>query len=116
MQNRFIEISVGLLMLAGMAALAFLALQVSSRTFAQNQGGYEVVAYFTNVAGLTETGDDQPSFGVADQVRCSSERGTEIGSERRGKRRHAASLRLEGPQCGLDRGVRPIGHGGCHCA
>ena len=54
MQSKFIEISVGLLMLLGMAALAFLALQVSSRTFTQNQGGYEVVAYFTNVAGLTD--------------------------------------------------------------
>ena len=54
MQQKFIEISVGLLMLAGMAALAFLALQVSSRTFSQNQGGYGVVAYFTNTSGLTD--------------------------------------------------------------
>ena len=41
-------------MLAGMAALAFLALQVSARGFSQNQGGYEVVAYFTNTSGLTD--------------------------------------------------------------
>jgi phospholipid/cholesterol/gamma-HCH transport system substrate-binding protein len=54
MQQKFIEISVGLLMLAGMAALSFLALQVSARGFSQNQAGYEVVAYFTNAAGLTD--------------------------------------------------------------
>ncbi len=54
MQQRFIEISVGLLMLAGMAALTFLALQVSARGFGQNKGGYEVVAYFTNTSGLTD--------------------------------------------------------------
>lgn len=54
MQSRFIEISVGLLMLAGMAALAFLALQVSARGFSQNSGGYDVVAYFTNTSGLTD--------------------------------------------------------------
>ncbi|HEY6131932.1 MAG TPA: outer membrane lipid asymmetry maintenance protein MlaD [Halioglobus sp.] len=54
MQQKMIEISVGLLMLAGMAALAFLALQVSARGFTQSNGGYELVAYFTNVAGLTD--------------------------------------------------------------
>jgi phospholipid/cholesterol/gamma-HCH transport system substrate-binding protein len=54
MQQKFIEVSVGLLMLAGMAALAFLALQVSARGFSQNQAGYEVVAYFTNASGLTD--------------------------------------------------------------
>lgn len=54
MQRRFIEISVGLLMLAGMAALAFLALQVSARGFGQSKDGYEVVAYFTNTSGLTD--------------------------------------------------------------
>lgn len=54
MQHRIIEVSVGLLMLAGMAALAFLALQVSSRGFNQNQGGYGVAAYFTNTSGLTD--------------------------------------------------------------
>lgn len=41
-------------MLAGMAALTFLALQVSARGFGQNKGGYEVVAYFTNTSGLTD--------------------------------------------------------------
>ncbi len=54
MQSRFVEISVGLLMLSGIAALAFLALQVSSRGFGQNKDGYDVSAYFTNVAGLTD--------------------------------------------------------------
>jgi len=54
MRQNFIEISVGLLMLAGIAALAFLALQVSARGFGQNKDGYEVVAYFTNTSGLTD--------------------------------------------------------------
>jgi phospholipid/cholesterol/gamma-HCH transport system substrate-binding protein len=53
MKSRLMEISVGLLMLAGIAALAFLALQVSSRGFSQGKDGYDVSAYFTNVAGLT---------------------------------------------------------------
>ena len=53
MNTKFIEFSVGLLMLAGIAALAFLALQVSARGFNQGQDGYDVSAYFTNVAGLT---------------------------------------------------------------
>jgi len=54
MQNRFVEISVGLLMLAGMVALAFLAIQVSSGAFRQTNGAYDVGAYFTNVSGLTD--------------------------------------------------------------
>lgn len=54
MNTKFIELTVGLLMLAGIAALAFLALQVSSRGVNQAQGGYDVAAYFTNVAGLTD--------------------------------------------------------------
>jgi len=54
MQQKLIEISVGLLMLAGIAAVTFLALQVSARGFGQNKGGYEVVAYFTNTSGLTD--------------------------------------------------------------
>ena len=54
MQQKFIEISVGLLMLAGIAAVAFLALQVSARGFSQNKAGYDVAAYFTNAAGLTD--------------------------------------------------------------
>ena len=54
MQQKFIEISVGLLMLAGIAAVTFLALQVSARGFSQNQAGYDVAAYFTNAAGLTD--------------------------------------------------------------
>ena len=54
MQQRAIEISVGLLMLAGIAAIAFLAIQVSSRGFNPSSGGYAVTAYFTNASGLTE--------------------------------------------------------------
>lgn len=54
MKTRLMEISVGLLMLAGIAALAFLALQVSSGGFSKNKDGYDVSAYFTNVAGLTD--------------------------------------------------------------
>lgn len=53
MQSKFMEFSVGLLMIAGIAALTFLAFQVSSRGFNQDQDGYNVTAYFTNVAGLT---------------------------------------------------------------
>ncbi|MEZ5571738.1 MAG: outer membrane lipid asymmetry maintenance protein MlaD [Halioglobus sp.] len=54
MRQKYIEIAVGLLMLAGIAALSFLAFQVSSRGFNQNQDGYDVTAYFTNVSGLTD--------------------------------------------------------------
>lgn len=54
MKINFVEISVGLLMLAGIAALSFLALQVSARGFGQNKDGYDISAYFTNVAGLTD--------------------------------------------------------------
>jgi phospholipid/cholesterol/gamma-HCH transport system substrate-binding protein len=54
MQQKLIEISVGLLMLAGIAAVTFLALQVSARGFGQNKEGYEVAAYFTNTSGLTD--------------------------------------------------------------
>jgi len=54
MQQKLIEISVGLLMLAGIAAVTFLALQVSARGFSQNQAGYNVAAFFTNAAGLTD--------------------------------------------------------------
>jgi phospholipid/cholesterol/gamma-HCH transport system substrate-binding protein len=54
MQSKFMEFSVGLLMLAGIAALTFLAFQVSSRGFNQDPDGYAVTAYFTNVAGLTK--------------------------------------------------------------
>lgn len=54
MKTTFIEMSVGLLMLAGIAALAFLAFQVSARGFNQSRDGYDVTAYFTNVAGLTD--------------------------------------------------------------
>jgi len=41
-------------MLAGIAAVTFLALQVSARGFSQNQAGYNVAAFFTNAAGLTD--------------------------------------------------------------
>jgi phospholipid/cholesterol/gamma-HCH transport system substrate-binding protein len=54
MQQKLIEISVGLLMLAGIAAVTFLALQVSARGFSQNQAGYNIDAFFTNAAGLTD--------------------------------------------------------------
>lgn len=54
MRQKNFEIGVGLLMLAGILAMAFLALQVSSRSLGQGNGGYEVAAYFNNVSGLTE--------------------------------------------------------------
>lgn len=54
MLHKNIEIAVGALMLAGILAMAFLALQVSSQSLHKNGDGYTVTAYFTNVSGLTE--------------------------------------------------------------
>lgn len=54
MKQRTLEIGVGLMMLAGILAMTFLALQVSSRSLGQNSNGYTVTAYFSNVSGLTD--------------------------------------------------------------
>lgn len=54
MQQRKIEITVGAFILLGMAALAFLAIQVSGLSFsADRHDSYRITASFNNVAGLT---------------------------------------------------------------
>lgn len=55
MQQRQLELAVGLFILIGIAALAFLALQVSGLGFQDaRRQTYKVTAEFNNVAGLTE--------------------------------------------------------------
>lgn len=55
MRMRTIEISVGVFMLAGILALAFLAIQVSGLSVRDNKREtYKLYAHFTNAAGLTE--------------------------------------------------------------
>ncbi len=54
MQQRKIEITVGAFILLGMAALAFLAIQVSGLSLsAAQRNTYHISATFNNVAGLT---------------------------------------------------------------
>lgn len=54
MQQRKIEIAVGVFILLGMAALAFLAIQVSGLSLsAERRATYRISASFNNVAGLT---------------------------------------------------------------
>lgn len=54
MQQRSIEITVGAFLLLGMAALAFLAIQVSGLTLGTvRRDTYQVSASFNTVAGLT---------------------------------------------------------------
>ena len=52
MSNRWLEISVGFLLVAGALALVALALQVSGGTMARNVQHYPVSALFENAAGL----------------------------------------------------------------
>lgn len=54
MQDKKFEFGVGVLMLAGILAMAFLAIQVSSRNNAEGNNSYTITAYFNNVSGLTE--------------------------------------------------------------
>jgi phospholipid/cholesterol/gamma-HCH transport system substrate-binding protein len=55
MRMRTIEISVGVFMLAGILALAFLAVQVSGLSVRDNnRETYKLYAHFTNASGLTE--------------------------------------------------------------
>jgi len=54
MRKRTIEISVGLFMLLGFAALAFLAIQVSGISGKATGETYHVYAGFENIGGLTE--------------------------------------------------------------
>lgn len=54
MQSRTIEIIVGLFLLLGVAAMAFLAIQVSGLSVNSARGNtYKLTAQFNNVAGLT---------------------------------------------------------------
>lgn len=53
MQNRTLEIGVGLFLLAGMLALLLLALRVSGLAVGSGQDTYKVYANFDNIAGLT---------------------------------------------------------------
>ena len=53
MQNRTIEIGVGLFLLAGILALLLLALRVSGLSPTASTDTYKLYAYFDNIAGLT---------------------------------------------------------------
>jgi len=53
MRRRYLEILVGLFILAGFAALLLLALRVSGLTLSSANETYRVYAYFDNIAGLT---------------------------------------------------------------
>ncbi|KJK07607.1 MULTISPECIES: outer membrane lipid asymmetry maintenance protein MlaD [Pseudomonas] len=54
MQNRTLEIGVGLFLLAGILALILLALRVSGLSASPSSSdSYKVYAYFDNIAGLT---------------------------------------------------------------
>ncbi|UVL79503.1 outer membrane lipid asymmetry maintenance protein MlaD [Pseudomonas putida] len=53
MQNRTLEIGVGLFLLAGILALLLLALRVSGLSASPSNDTYKVYAYFDNIAGLT---------------------------------------------------------------
>ncbi len=51
-QNRAIDVSTGLFVLLGVAAILFLVTQISNRDFSSMGKGYQVVAQFDNVGGL----------------------------------------------------------------
>ncbi|VVN72586.1 outer membrane lipid asymmetry maintenance protein MlaD [Pseudomonas fluorescens] len=53
MQNRTLEIGVGLFLLAGILALLLLALRVSGLSPTSSSESYKLYAYFDNIAGLT---------------------------------------------------------------
>ena len=53
MRVRTLELSVGVFMLAGFAALVFLAIQVSGLTMDSAEDTYRVSAKFENIGGLT---------------------------------------------------------------
>ena len=53
MQNRTLEIGVGLFLLAGILALLLLALRVSGLSPTASNDTYKLYAYFDNIAGLT---------------------------------------------------------------
>ena len=51
-QNRAIDVSTGLFVLLGVAAIVFLVTQISNREFTASGNGYRVTAQFENVGGL----------------------------------------------------------------
>ncbi len=53
MQNRTLEVGVGLFLLAGILALLLLALRVSGLAATPSADTYKLYAYFDNIAGLT---------------------------------------------------------------
>ncbi|MCL4115641.1 UNVERIFIED_CONTAM: hypothetical protein GTU68_056392 [Idotea baltica] len=53
MQNRKLEIGVGVFVIAGIVALLLLALNVSGLILGSSNGTYKVYANFDNIAGLT---------------------------------------------------------------
>jgi phospholipid/cholesterol/gamma-HCH transport system substrate-binding protein len=53
MRTRTLELAVGLFLVAGIAALFFLAIKVSGLSNEINQPSYKVYAHFQNIAGLT---------------------------------------------------------------
>ncbi len=53
MRTRTLELAVGLFLVAGIAALFFLAIKVSGLSSEMNQPSYKVYAHFQNIAGLT---------------------------------------------------------------
>ncbi|MGE8496227.1 MAG: outer membrane lipid asymmetry maintenance protein MlaD [Pseudomonas sp.] len=53
MQNRTLEIGVGLFLLAGLLAALLLALRVSGLAVGSSADTYKVYAHFDNIAGLT---------------------------------------------------------------
>jgi len=53
MRMRYLEILVGLFILAGFAALLLLALRVSGLTLSSDKESYQIYANFDNIAGLT---------------------------------------------------------------
>jgi len=53
MQNRTLEIGVGLFLLAGLLAFLLLALRVSGLSLGSNIDTYKLYANFDNIAGLT---------------------------------------------------------------
>jgi len=52
MSKRWLELSVGLMIVAGLAALVALALQVSGGNLSRNAENYTITALFQNAAGL----------------------------------------------------------------
>jgi len=52
MKLRYLEVSVGLFVLLGIAALFYLAIQVSNIAEYRDRDTYEVIAYFDHIGGL----------------------------------------------------------------